>query len=76
MKDFKLQLNYPPQGVYVPGMTVTGTVLAVNDEPKDYKTIKVKIIGSAHVHWTESSEIGGRQRTYHYTLYSSRSSLL
>ena len=53
MKDFQLQLNYTPRGVYFPGMTVTGTVLAVNDEPKNYKAIQVKIVGFAHVHWTD-----------------------
>ena len=45
-QDFKLQLNYPPhQGVQLPGMTVTGTVLAVKNEPKDYEAIQVKIVG-------------------------------
>ena len=69
MKDFQLQLNYPPQGVYYPGMTVTGTVFAVNDEPKDYKAIKVRIVGFAHVHWSEStvSEYSGRRQTRHYS---------
>ena len=67
MKDFQLQLNYPPQGVYFPGMTVTGTVLAVSDEPKDYKAIQVKIVGFAHVHWSESSGSGQNRRTRHYS---------
>ena len=67
MKDFQLQLNYPPQGVYFPGMTVTGTVLAVNDKPKDYKAIQVKIVGFAYVHWSESSGSGQSRRTRHYT---------
>ena len=67
MKDFQLQLNYPSQGVYFPGMTVTGTVFAVSDEPKDYKAIQVKIIGFAHVHWSETSGTGENRRTHYYT---------
>ena len=67
MKDFKLQLNYPPQGVYFTGMTVTGTVLAVSDEPKNYKAIEVKIIGFAHVHWSESHGSGENVRIETYT---------
>ena len=70
MKDFQLQLNHPPQGVYYPGMTVTGTVLVVNDEPKDYKAIKVRIEGSAHVSWEVSNE-SGRTQSYYYTSYES-----
>ena len=54
MRDFQLVLNDPPRKVYFPGMIVTGTVFAVDDEPKYYKAIKVKIAGFAHVHWTES----------------------
>ena len=55
MKDFKLVLNDPPRKVYFPGMIVTGTVFAVNNKPKNYKAINVKIVGFAHVHWNESS---------------------
>ena len=54
MRDFQLVLNDPPRKVYFPGMIVTGTVFAVDDEPKYYKAINVKIAGFAHVHWTES----------------------
>ena len=43
MRYFQLILNDPPRKVYFPGMNVTGTVFAVNDEPKNYKAIKVKI---------------------------------
>ena len=54
MRDFQLVLNDPPRKVYLPGMIITGTVFAVNDEPKNYKAINVKIAGFAHVQWTES----------------------
>ena len=54
MKDFQLVLNDPPRKVYFPGMIVTGTVFAVNNEPKNYKAINVKIVGFAHVRWTKS----------------------
>ena len=67
MKDFQLQLNYPPQGVYFTGMAVTGTVLAVSDEPKNYKAIQVKILGFAHVHWSESRGSGENARIETYT---------
>ena len=50
MKEFKLLLNNPPNDVYYPGMTVTGTVLVVNDKPKSYKAILVTIFGQVHVH--------------------------
>ena len=67
MKDFKLLLNYPPQGVYFPGMTVVGTVFAVTDEPKNYKAIQVKIVGFAHVYWSETHGSGENARTETYT---------
>ena len=48
MKDFRLQLDNPPTGIYLAGGTVSGTVIAVNNkEPKDYKAIRVRIVGSA-----------------------------
>ena len=53
MKEFRLQLNNPPHGVYFPGMTVTGTLLVVTDKPKNYRAIQVKILGQAHVHWSQ-----------------------
>ena len=67
MKDFKLELTNPPQGVYFPGMTITGTVVCVTDEPKDYRQILVKLHGRAHVHWSESSGSGNNRRTRRYT---------
>ena len=63
MKDFTLQLNNPPNGVYFTGDTVSGTVTAVNDEPKDYKAIQVRIVGAANVHWSEER---GRGTRVHY----------
>ena len=54
MKDFRLQLNPSPNGVYLAGTSVTGTVVAVTSKPKDFKTIEVRIVGEATVHWTET----------------------
>lgn len=67
MKDFKLQLTNPPSGVYFPGMNVTGIVIVATDEPKDYKAIQVRIVGGAHVHWSESRGSGEHRHTQHYT---------
>ena len=53
MRDFQLILNDPPHKVYFPGMIITGTVIAVNDKPKNYQAIKVKIVGYAHVCFVE-----------------------
>ena len=72
MKDFKVQLNNPPEGVYFPGMMVTGTVTAETDVPKDYKQIKVQLVGKADVHWVErhhdrrAGHAGHDRRTVHY----------
>ena len=54
MRYFQLILNDPPRKVYFPCMNVTGTVFAVNDEPKNYKAIKVKIAGFAQVCLTQN----------------------
>ena len=67
MKDFTLQLNNPPSGVYFTGGTVSGTVTAVNDEPKDYKAIQVRIVGAANVHWSEERGTGDDRHTVHYS---------
>ena len=72
MKDFKVQLNNPPQGVYFPGMMVTGTVTAETDVPKDYKQIKVQLVDRADVHWVErhhdrhAGHAEHDRRTVHY----------
>ena len=66
MKDFKLQINNPPQGVYFPGMMVTGTVTAETDVPKDYKQIKVQLVGRADVHWSEVQSSGNSTYVVHY----------
>ena len=75
MKDFRLQLNPPPNGVYFPGMTVSGTVILVtddSDELKDYKNIEVRIVGDADVYWTETHTTGSgeNQRTSTVTYHS------
>ena len=67
MKNFTIQLNNPPQGVYFPGATVSGVVIAENDtEPKAYKLIQVALNGEANVHWSESHGSGNNRRTVHY----------
>ena len=67
MKDFRLELNGPPNGVYFPGGTVTGTVIAVNDDqPKDYKAIQVRLVGAADVHWSEQRGSGQHSHTVHF----------
>ena len=53
MEYLMLQLNTPPNGVYFPGMTVTGRVIVVTDKPKDYETIEVRIVGRGEVYWTQ-----------------------
>ena len=65
MKDFQLLLNSPNQGFYVPGMTVTGAVLAITDKSKDYEAIEVSIRGFAFVQWYVSTGADGG--TIHYT---------
>ena len=63
MKVFQLQLNDPPNGAYFPGMTVTGSVFIINNKRKDYKAIKVTILGFAHVYWTETHRSGRHRHT-------------
>ena len=67
MKEFRLELASPPQGVYFPGMMVTGTVVCETDKPKDYKQIKVFLRGRADVHWSETHGSGENRRTEHYS---------
>ena len=67
MKDFQLQLNSPPGGIYYPGMTVTGTLLVVTDKPKNYKSIQVKLHGFAKVRWTEQQVHGKGTRIVTYS---------
>ena len=74
MKDFKLQLDYPANGIYYSGYTVSGTVIAVNDEsPKSYKSIEIRFKGTGHVHWDEIRGYG--ENTYTVT-YSSEETYL
>ena len=52
MKSFTIQLDNPPQGVYFPGMTVSGVVIVENDsEPKAYRKILVALTGEACVYF-------------------------
>lgn len=67
MKNFTIRLNNPPQGVYFPGTTVSGVVVAENDEePKAYRMIQVVLNGEARVRWSESSGSGNNRRTTNY----------
>ena len=52
MKDFRIELNNPPGGVYFPGMLVTGFVICVTDTPKDYERLAVTLDGRAEVLFT------------------------
>ena len=63
MSAFRLQLNPPPNGVYFPGMTVSGTVILVTEKPKDYKNIEVRIVGDADVYWTETRHSTGTRHS-------------
>jgi hypothetical protein len=55
LKEFKLEVWDPPNGVYLPGMTVTGVITAVIDIPNnDFKAIQVSVIGELNVRWTVS----------------------
>ena len=69
MTEFRVDLTNPPQGVYFPGMMVTGAVVCTTNEPKDYKQIIVKLVGMARVHWSESSGSGNNTRHHSYTSY-------
>ncbi|XP_011409248.1 PREDICTED: arrestin domain-containing protein 2-like [Amphimedon queenslandica] len=70
MKDFRMELKNPPNGIYFTGGAVTGTVIAVNDDqPKDYKAIQVRIVGAADVHWSEERGTGDDRHTVHYRAY-------
>ena len=75
MKDFHLHLDFPPGGIYFPGMTVTGTVLVKTDKPKNYKSILIELIGFAEVEWTEQHQTtvdSGRVGTHHHSYSSSK----
>ena len=50
MKNFAIQLDNPQQGVYFPGMTISGVVIAENvSELKAYRMIRVALTGEACV---------------------------
>ena len=66
-KDFQLQLSNPPNGLYFPGSTISGTLLLTTDESKEYKAIQVSLSGFSHVRWSESRGSGHSQYAVHYT---------
>ena len=57
-KDFQLQLNTPPNGTYLHGSKVSGTLLLTTNEVKEYKAIQVSLTGFSHVHWSKSTGTG------------------
>ena len=67
VKEFKIVLNAPAQGVFFPGSEVSGILVVEVDEPKSYKNIQVTLVGQAHVSWSESSGSGENQTTHTYT---------
>jgi len=67
VKEFKIVLNAPAQGVFFSGSEVSGILVVKVDEPKSYKNIQVTLVGQAHVSWSESSGSGENQTTHTYT---------
>ena len=67
VKEFKLVLNAPAQGVFFPGSEVSGILVVKVDEPKSYKNIQVTLVGQAHVSWSESSGSGNNRTIHTYT---------
>ena len=63
VKDFKIVLNAPPQGVFFSGSDVSGILVVQVNEPKSYKSIQIILVGKAHVSWSE----GGGKNTHRYT---------
>ena len=53
VKDIRILLNVPPQGIFFSGSDLSGELVVQLDEPKTYKQIEVALIGQAYVHWTE-----------------------
>ena len=58
MRGFRVELTEPPNGAYVCGDTVTGSVICEVNEPKNYTQIKVKLQGKATVHLTQNKGSG------------------
>ena len=58
VKEFKILLNVPPQGVFFPDSEVSGILVVQVDEPKSYDKIQVTLVGQAHVSWSETSASG------------------
>ena len=56
---------------YYPGASVTGNLLLDVTEPKNYKQISIRFLGTAYVHWTERHTTGSgnhrRTTTRSYT---------
>jgi len=53
VKDFKIVLNAPSQGVFFSGSEVSGIVVVQTDKPKSYENIQVTLLGRARVSWLE-----------------------
>ena len=63
VKEFKIVLNAPAQGVFFSGSEVSGILVVKVDEPKSYKNIQITLVGQAHVSWSVNSG-NNNQTTY------------
>lgn len=67
MKTFTIQLDDPPKGLYYPGTTISGVVIAENDEePKAYRAIEVVLNGEAYAKWSETRGTGESRQSFLY----------
>ena len=68
VKEFKIVLNSPAQGVFFPGSEVSGILVVKVDEPKSYENIQVTLVGQADDDdsWSESSGSVKFRSTYTY----------
>ena len=55
VKDFKIVLNAPPQGVFFSGSDVSGILVVQVNEAKSYRSIQIILVGKAHVSWSDEN---------------------
>lgn len=73
MTDFKLLLNNPPQGAFIRGSNITGTIDIHSDRAHtDFQAIRISLCGYSDVYWTEThsttdanGDSSSRTVTYH-----------
>ena len=67
MAEFKLLLNNPPEGAYIRGNEISGTIDIRSDKAHtSYQAIRISLCGFSDVHWTEthrSTDADGRSTT-------------